>query len=92
MRHVDYNYYPYRQSTYIFPRWLRAKQDFQRWYYYSHYRYMRRLSWQRLYDLYLYDKRYTRRAWRNDHRHYDRDWHKHERRDSDRDRRRNRRG
>ena len=94
VRYVDYDYYPYRQSTHIFPRWLRAKQDFQRWYSFSHYRYMRRLSWQRLYDLYLYDKRYSRHAWRYDYkyhdRHYGHDNHDHDRRD--RNRKRKKRG
>ena len=75
IRYVDYDYYVYKRSTQMFPRWLRAKRDFHRWYFRSHYRNMRRLSWQRLYDLYQYDTRRSRRSWRHKEMHdrYDRD-------------------
>jgi len=72
-RYVDYQRYGYRRSMPVFPRWLRAKRDFQQWYLYSNYRFMRRMSWERLYDLYLMDSHRSRRAWWRSHR-YDRDW------------------
>ena len=68
-RYVDHHSYGYRRAHPVLPRWLRAKRDFQHWYFHSHYRFMRRLSWQRLYDLYLYDTRRSRRAWRRRHDH-----------------------
>ena len=80
VRYVDYHnhHHRYRQSTRIFPRWLRAKHDFQRWYFRGNYRRhnsnTRYPGWSRLYDLYLHDTRHLRRAWRHsdEHDRYDR--------------------
>jgi hypothetical protein len=72
VRYVDYDRYVHKRSAREFPRWLRGKRNFQRWYVRSHYRNMRRLNWERLYDLYLYDTRRARRAskYKNAHDHY----------------------
>lgn len=42
------------------PRWLRTHAPFQRWYHGSRYRYMHRLSWAQLYDLYRIEVRHSR--------------------------------
>lgn len=80
---VNHGYYVHDRSARHFPRWLRARRDFQHWYHRSHYRYMRRLSWERLYDLYLYEKRraghHSRHYDHHGNRGYD-DSHRHSRR------------
>ncbi len=79
---VNHGYDAHNRSVWHFPRWLRARQDFQHWYFRSHYRYMRRISWQRLYDLYLYEKRRAR----HHSRHYDHhDYRNHRNHDGHRD-------
>ncbi len=45
-------------QTRLFPGWLRRNREFQRWYLNTRYLSMRRLSWQRLYDIYSFEKRY----------------------------------
>ena len=65
---VTYHYYYQHGNPYVFPRWLRKDRDFQRWYRRSDYRYIRRASWRRLYDMYLYEK--SHRRLRHRHRHY----------------------
>lgn len=39
----------------VWPHWLRAQHDFQRWYLQSHYRHLRHPGWHRLYQLYRQD-------------------------------------
>lgn len=43
-----------------FPTWLRRDRDFQHWYLHSRYRFTRRMSWHRIYDLYIFERRYHR--------------------------------
>ena len=40
------------------PRWLRANREFQHWYAGSRYRLRPDLGWQRIYDVYCFEKRY----------------------------------
>ena len=55
-----------------YPYWLRRHYDFQRWYVRSRYRYDFYMSWDRLYDIYGYERKY-RRSYRDyDRREYDR--------------------
>jgi hypothetical protein len=44
----------------IAPRWLHTHQPFQHWYHASHYRYVHRLNWAQLYDLYRLEVRHSR--------------------------------
>ena len=60
---TDYrSYVVHRQysssHTRTFPGWLRRDREFQHWYLNTRYRAMPRLSWQRLYNIYCFDKRY----------------------------------
>lgn len=65
------------------PHWLRTHAPFQHWYHASRYRYVHRLSWPQLYDLYRIEVRHSRpvrhyhyRGCRHD-RHDDRRRHRH---------------
>jgi len=58
-----------------YPNWLRRNNDFHRWYIRSHYRHDFYMSWDRLFDIYRYERKYYR-----PYRYYDR-------RDHDRHRR-----
>ena len=42
----------------VLPDWLRGNREFQRWHLNSRYRSTRCLSWQRLYNIYSFEKRY----------------------------------
>jgi hypothetical protein len=44
----------------IAPPWLYTHQPFQHWYHGSHYRYVHRLNWVQLYDLYRVEVRHSR--------------------------------
>ena len=96
-RHVGYHDYGYRRRLHAMPRWLRADRDFRHWYFHLPRRFVRRMSWSRLYDLYLFETRRVHRSW---YRRYDRryfkndDWFYLERerkRERNRDRNRRRR-
>lgn len=50
-----------------YPRWLSRNSDFHRWYWRSHYRNDFYLSWDRLFEIYRYERRYHR-----PYRYYDR--------------------
>lgn len=43
------------------PTWLKHDRQFHRWFKHSHLRADRRISWNRLFDIYLYEHRYSRR-------------------------------
>lgn len=43
-----------------YPRWLYHHHDFHRWYRRSPYRYDHYLSWHRLYDIYRYERKFSR--------------------------------
>lgn len=47
------------------PRWLKRERGFRNWYKHSRYRYNRRLSWQRLFDIYLWEYDRRRRYYRH---------------------------
>lgn len=55
----DFHYY---SETRAFPRWLKKDRGFKRWYVHNRYRFPRRMSWHRLYDCYLDDRRRYRRV------------------------------
>ena len=44
----------------VYPRWLRRDGAFQHWYVRSRYRYMRNMTWRRLYDRYRHEVGYYR--------------------------------
>ena len=44
----------------IAPRWVHTHRPFQQWYHASHYRYVHRLNWAQLYDLYRVEVRHSR--------------------------------
>jgi hypothetical protein len=68
-RPVVSNHYHYRQGAhgrrFMFPRWLREKQDFQRWYISSVFccnrGHNRSANWNRLYEMYTHERRQHRR-------------------------------
>lgn len=60
------NHYAVRQG-HNYPYRLRRNDDFRRWYGRSHYRYGFYTSWDRLFDIYRYERRYQR-----PYRYYDR--------------------
>ncbi len=59
--HIAYDHYVYGRTR-SFPRWLRRNREFQHWYMHSRYRYMRRMTWHRIYDRYRFEQRYR---WNN---------------------------
>lgn len=59
--HFEQQRYAYRHVR-AYPRWLRRNYGFRHWYERAGYRYGRRMSWNRLYDLYCYDLRDRRRG------------------------------
>lgn len=69
-RHYDRDYRPHRRYHYSakykrskhMPYWLERDRSFRRWYRHSQFRSDRRVSWNRLFNIYLYEQRY--------HRHY----------------------
>ena len=54
-------YFAYHRG-YAVPRWVRKDRGFRQWFTHSRYRYARRQNWNRLYDLYLYDRQMHRRS------------------------------
>lgn len=65
--YVQVHYVHGRDVT--FPGWLMRNRKFQRWYWNSQYRFRRHTSWERVYNLYLVDKRLYRPDRRSYHRH-----------------------
>lgn len=60
-----------------YPYWLRRNYDFHRWYWSSHYRHDFHTSWDRLFDVYRYERRhhrpyryYNRRGHNRHHEHH----------------------
>jgi len=53
--YVAHSQYVYGRTR-AFPGWLHRNRDFQRWYSHSRYRPMGHMSWQRLYDIYYFDR------------------------------------
>lgn len=49
----------YKRSKHM-PYWLKHDRSFRRWYKHTHFRTDRRISWHRLFDIYLYERRYYR--------------------------------
>lgn len=55
------NYYDARQKrVQRMPRWLKRDRSFRRWYKHTRLRKNRRLSWNRLFDIYLWEHSYKR--------------------------------
>jgi hypothetical protein len=52
----------------VWPHWLQAQHEFQRWYLASHYRHLRHPGWHRLYQLYRQDARFHQHQRRIVHR------------------------
>ncbi len=63
-----YSYYTERHVD--MPRWLQRKRGFRTWYWDSPYEGRRAMSWERLYDVYRGERRYSRRYAKR--RYYDR--------------------
>jgi len=57
--HIVHDHYEYGRTR-LLPRWLKRNREFQHWYLHSRYRFMRRMTWHRVYDLYLFERRYRR--------------------------------
>ncbi|MDJ0938956.1 MAG: hypothetical protein QNJ00_04260 [Woeseiaceae bacterium] len=70
--HFD-GYYGYRYvRSHEMPRWLRRKPAFRHWYWNTRYKRNRSLSWPRLYDIFLWERRHGRYYGRRHDGHYDR--------------------
>ena len=58
--HRVYKWYPQysqvREYKREFPHWLRKDRDFKRWYHHNQFNRVRRVSWNRLYDMYRYER------------------------------------
>ena len=65
--HIAHGSYVHGRTRF-FPAWLKRNREFQRWYWHSHYRLERRVSWRRLYDIYRFERRHR---W-NSRRYYNR--------------------
>lgn len=65
----DRYYNTYRRRSEM-PRWLKRQKAFRHWYRHSRFQRRRALSWARLFEIYQWERRYTRRY--DDRRHYDR--------------------
>jgi len=66
------------------PRWLKRDRAFHRWYKRTHLRKYRRMSWNRLYEMYLWERVYASRHHRGDHHYRNDDYRNYDRRDHDR--------
>ena len=86
-----YYHVEHRRAKHM-PYWLKRNKSFRRWYKRTHLRKYRRLSWHRLYDMYLRDRFYAREYRRGDHYYRDFDYRDHDHRHDNRnkERRRNR--
>ena len=62
--HIAYDHHMYRRTR-LLPRWLKRNREFRHWYSHSQYRFAYRMTWHRVYDLYLVERRY-----RGSHRKY----------------------
>lgn len=49
----------YKRSKHM-PYWLKQDRSFRRWYKHTHFRADRRISWNRLFDIYRFELRYHR--------------------------------
>ena len=58
---IVHDHYGYAR-TMSFPGWLRRNRDFQHWYMRSRYRFMRRMTWNDVYERYRFEQRYR---WNN---------------------------
>jgi len=72
--HIAYDRHYVVRHGHSYPRWLRRHDDFHRWYWRSHFRNDYYLSWNRLYDIYRYERKYRRSYrysdYRGRHRHH----------------------
>ncbi len=66
-RYASYDRHTIVRHAGHYPHWLRRDYDFRRWYLHSRFRYDFYLSWDRLFDIYRYERKYHR-----PYRHYDR--------------------
>jgi hypothetical protein len=55
------HHYAYARTRFV-PAWLKRNREFHRWYVHSQYRFRRHISWHRLHDIYLLERRHR---WRN---------------------------
>jgi hypothetical protein len=58
--HVAYDRHHIVRHGHHYPYWLRRNADFHRWYRHSHYRNDFYLSWNHLFDIYRFERRYHR--------------------------------
>ncbi len=66
-RYASYDRHYVVRGGESYPYWLRRNYDFRRWYLRSHYHNDFYLGWDRLFDIYRYERKYHR-----PYRHYDR--------------------
>ncbi len=66
-RYASYDRHTVVRYGESYPYWLRRNVDFGRWYLRSHYRHDLYLGWDRLFEIYRYERKYHRL-----YRHYDR--------------------
>ena len=55
----DHNHKRYKRSKHM-PYWLKQNRSFRRWFSHTHFKANRRLSWNRLFEIYRYEHRYRR--------------------------------
>lgn len=84
--HVDHRWSTYRPQH--MPRWLKRDKAFRKWYRRTHLRHHRYIAWRRLYDMYLWERFYTRNHRRHDRFYRDYDYRHYDDFDHDSDRRR----
>ena len=65
-----YDHYQVEIPRHGLPRWLRKDKAFKRWYLSNPYTRVRHVGWNRLYDMYLIDRRYQQKMSRAKRRHY----------------------
>ena len=58
-QYIVHDNYVYGRTRSV-PGWLKRNREFQHWYLHSRNRFMRRMTWRRIYDLYLFEQRHRR--------------------------------
>ena len=80
-RSYDRGHYVEMRRRHEMPRWLRRNQDFRHWYRRTPLAQYRRITWDQLFEIYRWERRYFERryfvAYDGDRRHRDRDRRRH---------------
>lgn len=73
--HHDYDrgdrYYYAHEVRREMPRWLKRKKAFRQWYRHSPFKYRRAITWARIYEIYRWERRYSRQHYSRHHRGHD---------------------